>query len=123
MLSSDKELGTQFILICILDIETETLDLAWLVEPLQSVPRDASLLDVGFCLEIEYTSYASVFHLPNIILIERIRAQEDSSIADFVKVEAAEEVCISFVDHTVDDPDSALVFPLDWILFSEFSLV
>ena len=69
MLSSDKELGAQFILVCIGDIETEALDLARLVEPLQFLPRDTSLLDVSFSLEIEYTSYASFLHLPNIILV------------------------------------------------------
>ena len=123
MLSSDKELSAQFIFVCIGDIETEALDLARLVEPLQSVPRDTSLLDVSFSLEIEYTSYASFLHLPNIILVKRIRTQEDSSIADLVKVEASEEVCISLVDHAVDDPNSALIFPLDRILFTKFSLV
>ena len=113
MLSSNKELSTQFILVCIGGHKTEALDLPSLVEPLQSVPGNASLLDVGFCLEIENTSYASIFHLPNVVLVERIGAQEDSSIADLVEVEATEEVGIGFVDHTVDDPNSTLIFPLD----------
>ena len=84
-----------------------------LVNLLEILPGNSSLSDIGLCLEVEYARDSLVPHLADVIFSERICAEGDVSVADFVEVESAEEVGVGLVYHSIDDPDGLGIFPLN----------
>ena len=123
MLGTDEYVGAQFVLRRVRNGESEHLDVSLLVEFFEPVPRYAPLFDIFISLQIENTRNPSIFHFLDIILIKRIGSEKEPCVCNLVKVQSAQEICVSFIDHAIYDPDFLLVLPLDGFLSAELALV
>ena len=71
------------------------------------MPRlDSSLFEVVWVHQTEYSSNSSLSEPSNVLVLRRVCAQAYSRISNFREEQLAEEVAVSFLDMTIDYPDT-----------------
>jgi hypothetical protein len=78
------------------------LDLSFRVVSAHAWPIDASMFVVDFGLDVEDPSNATLSHLLDVFFCHGVGSDENSFFSNLLKIQVTNEICITFLDVTVD---------------------
>lgn len=73
------------------------------VELLDGCAIDASMSDLGSCLEVQNGSGSLASNLVNISLVERIWTKNDFGVCDLRHEESTQKVCVAFINEAINN--------------------